>query len=419
MSVRLNSARTFVVAIGVFACFAVPDFARAAEWIAEPSIAASREYHDNINLAVTKVDSVYGSIVTPRLEFGINTPIWTAGAGVSATQRRYSGQSGLNRDDYSLNLASTYQAERQTWQLNAGQTRESLLSRSSISSDTGLVQAQQQVDSRTVSPSWIWSYSETIQLQMNYQWSDVSYKNLQNSSLYDYRNQSATATLTKLFSERFQFFVTGGYAAFDVPFTGFRSNTSNIQTGVTRFFSDTSKGTLQAGLRSTESITPAGVPEFSRFSTDSGDVQVQTGVTTQDARRRKTGSVLSGNFEKKYEKAIIKMSLSQSLNPSGSGGQIKQDRFDIAFSDPLTQRLTLTMYANAQKSSDFEGNITNNGLKYYDFSSSLDWQWLQDWNVMLRYRYARVKRVFETTAADSNSVYLTFYYRPLKFSTSH
>jgi hypothetical protein len=239
--------------------------------------------------------------------------------------------------------------------------------------------------------------------------------------LYDYDYRSATATLSNQISVLNRIFVTGGYSRFHVPDTEFDSDTRSLQVGATRNFSTTTQGTLQAGLRNTESFTRGGNPIFTRFSTiingEVVDVLVQTGVT-QDSRRESTSSVFSGSLERKFEKTLARLAMNRTLSPSGSGGQTEQDVVSFYFRNPLSPRLTLSVNANWQKTSAFEGNISNNDLTYYNFSSGIDWRWLRDWSVGMDYKYAHVNREHENAAADSNSVGLSLIYRPVKTSIS-
>jgi hypothetical protein len=305
--------------------------------------------------------------------------------------------------------------------LSANRSLSSLLSGDSISSDTGVVQTQSQTETKSVTPAWTWMYSETTMLQVSYQLSDVSYENTQNAGLYDYEYQSATVTLSNQLSERDRVFVTGGYSSFHVPGTGFDSDTRSFQAGVTRNFSTTTQGTLQAGLRNTESFTRGGNPIFSFFTTEIDgelvDVPVPTGVT-QDSRSENTSSVFSGSLERRFEKSLARLAVNRALSPNGSGGQTEQDTVSFNINNPLSPRLTLSVNANWHKSRVFEGNIANTGLTYYNFSPGIVWQWSRDWSVGMDYRYTHINRDREDTAADSHSVGLALTYRPVKMSIS-
>lgn len=393
----------------------------SAEWSAEPAVTARHEYNDNINLSVRPQNSVRGSFITPSLNLGVSTPVWQLNGGVSATQRRYSGQEGLDRDDKTSRLSTVYRTERNTWQLSASRSLDSLLSADVVTSDTGIVQGQRQTDTRSIAPSWSWMYSERTQLQVMYQLSDVSYEDTLSSGLYDYDYRTATVTLSNQISELNRVFVTGGYSSFYVSETGFDSDTRSVQVGATRNFSSTTQGTLQAGLRNTESFTRGGNPIYTPFTTiingEVVDVLVPTGVT-QDSRREKTSSVFSGNIERKFEKTLVSLAANRALNPSGSGGQTEQNSISFNLSSPLSARMTLTVNSNWHKSTASEGNIANSDLTYYDFSPGVDWQWLPDWTVAVNYSYTNIKREHEDATADSHSIGLMLTYRPVKMSIS-
>lgn len=396
----------------------IPVAGRSAEWTVEPAVKLSREYNDNIRLTTEPHNSVNGSIIAPSLNFGVNTPVWQISGGGEVTQRRYSGEEGLDRDDNLLRISSIYRTERSTWQLNANRARDSVLTNEYISSDTGVVQANKKRESDSVQPSWIWMFSERTQLQLAYQHTDVSYEDALSVGLYDYRYRATTATLANQISELNQIFITAGYSTFHVLVTGFDSSTRNLQAGITRVFSETTRGTLQAGLRRTESFTRGGNPIYSYYEVSPGVVfGEQTGVT-QDERSQKTGSVFSGNLETKFESTRLNMAISRSLDPSGSSGQIEQDTFKIDLNRQLSARLTAYVTANANKVRNVEGNISNNERTYYGIGPSAYWQWSREWNVGMSYRYAHIKRAFKNEVADSNFVNLTLTYQPLKMSIS-
>jgi hypothetical protein len=415
--------RGFVSVFCLITVLAIAPKGMAAEWTAEPAVTARHEYNDNIGLSIHPHSSVRGSFVTPSLDLGVNTPIWQLGGGVSATQRRYSGQAGLDSDDKGSRLSATYRTERNTWQLAATRSLYSLLSGDLNSPDTGIVQTQQQTLTQSVTPNWTWMYSETTQLQVQYLWSEVSYGDSQSVGLYDYRHQSATATVSYQISERNQVFATGGYSKFQVPFTGFESDTGNVQIGGTRNFSETMNATLQAGLRNTEAITRGGNPTYTRFTTTDANGQIVVmlipdGGVTQDSRSQDTSVVYSGNIEKKFDNTNVRMSVSRALSPSASGGQAEVDTFNFSVSRNLTDRTVVYLNSYYYTTRGIEGNITNNDRTYYSVQPGATWQLSREWNAGLNYSYARVERDYEIESPYSNSVIFTLGYRPLKMSIS-
>lgn len=413
-----DSGRYLFIVASMFASFTIPVTGGAAEWTAEPAVKFSREYNDNLRLSIFPHNSVYGSIITPSLNLGVNMPLWSISGGVQATQRRYSGEEGLDRDDNLQRISSLYKTERSTWQLDASRTRDSTITSEEADSDTGVVQTLKKRETDRISPAVAWMFSERTRLQLSYQETDVSYEDAVSVGLYGYRYRATTATLSDQISELNQIFMSGSYSVYHVPNTGFDSKTRNLQGGITRVFSETTRGTLQAGLRRTESFTRGGNPIFTYYEVSPGVViGVQTGVT-QDVRSQTTGSVFSGNLETKFESTRLNMALSRSLDPSGSSGQIEQDTLKIDLDRRLAARATAYVRANAMKSRTAEGNILGRERTYYEIRPGAHWQWSREWSVGMNYRYARVKRELENEVADSHSVILALTYQPLKMAIS-
>lgn len=419
MPVPFDSSRYLLIVTTMLASLTIPVAARSAEWTAEPSVRLTREYNDNLRLSIFPQKSVNGSIISPRLDLGVAMPVWQIGFGAEATQRRYSGQEGLDRDDSQLRLSSLYRAERSTWQLGASRRRDSVVTSEQVDSDTGASQSLTDRETDTISPSWMWMFSQRTQLQLAYQQADVAYDDSQNTGLYDYRYRVIIATLANNLSVRNQAFITAGYSEYDVLVTGYESETRNLQVGLTTNFTESTRGTLQAGRRRTESFTKGGVPIYTFFSTEDGIFRVQTGVT-QDTRTESRASVYSGNFESISESSDWNLSFSRALQPSGSGEQQEQDRFTFQFNKRLTPRLATYVNGDAMKVRTLEGDVSNNNddREYYALAPGISWQWTREWTVGTNYRYTHVKREFENEAAESNSVNLWLTYRPLKISIS-
>lgn len=390
----------------------------AAEWSAEPSVKLRREYNDNLRLSIFPQKSVNGNIITPALDLGVAGPAWKIGFGAEATQRRYSGQEGLDRDDSLLRLSSLYRTERHTWQMDVSRTRDSAVTNEQADSDIGTAQVLRDRETDSAAPAWIWMFSQRTQLQLAYRQTDVAYgENSLSTGLYDYRYRATTATLANQISELDQVFMSGGYSKFHVPITRFDSETRNLQVGITMNLTESTKGTLQAGLRRTESFTKGGTPIYSYYSDPTGIYRILTGVK-QDARTQTTGSVFSGNLETKFENTRLNMALSRALNPSGSGGQVEQDTLNFDIVRQLTAHAAVSVKGSALKIRNIEGNITSSERTYYDLTPGALWQWSREWSVGMNYRYAHLKRIYEDKVAASNSVNLTLAYRPLKMSIS-
>ena len=75
MPVCFDSSKIPIIVTGFMTSLAVPISGMAAEWTFEPAVKLRREYNDNIRLTTQPHSSVNGSIITPSLSFGVNTPV--------------------------------------------------------------------------------------------------------------------------------------------------------------------------------------------------------------------------------------------------------------------------------------------------------------------------------------------------------
>ena len=418
MPVRYHSGVYVLVLACQFAVLSIPIACQAAEWTVEPSALFGFVYNDNVNLTTQPHSSVNSNVITPRLDLGVHTQAWQITGSAEASRRRYSGESGQDRDDNAFRLSSAYQSNRNVWQLNASSTRDSPIADEQTSSDTGAVQTPKIRETHGFSPSWTRMLTERTRLQLMYQLNDTSYVNGQSVGLYDYRYRTASATLSNQLSTLSQVFVTGGYSAFHTPVTGNESTTRSFQVGITQNFSESTQGTLAAGARRTETLIQGGEPFYKFSFNESGELVLAEIGVTSDRRLQETSSVFSGSLSKKYELTSINISFSRSLAPSGSGSEIEQDSFDFRLNRTMTPRLNAYINLNSVIVRDDQGNISNNNRPYYHAEMGANWAWTQELSLNMSYGYSRVKREFEDKAAIANSAYLTLIYRPLKTSIS-
>lgn len=417
MPVRHHSGVYIFVAACLSTTSSIPLVCGAAEWTIEPSAIFTLVYNDNINLTAHSHNSVNGNVITPRLNLGMHTQAWHITGSAEASRIRYSGASGQDRNDNAFRLSSTYLSERNIWQLDANSTRDSPVTDPQMSADTGAVQTLKVRESHGFSPSWTRMMTERTKLQLMHQLSDTSYVNGQSVGLYDYRYRIASAVVSNQLSDQNKVFVSGSYSAFHTPGTGSDSTTRSLQVGITRNFSETMQGALQAGRRKTETMKLGGQPVYTRFSTIDGDFLIQTGVTS-DTRIEESSAVFSGSLDKKYEITRLNLSLSRAFVPSGSGSEVEQDSFDIMLNRTISPRLTASIKLYIRKYRDDQSNIFNNGRTYYHAEPGANWAWTRELSLNMSYGYSRAKRESEDKAAIANSVYLTLIYQPLKSSIS-
>jgi hypothetical protein len=411
MRIHVDNIAVLIGAVCVISALSLPRTVSAAEWSAEPSVRVGWQHHDNYELTTQPHNSVTGSMISPRLNLGVSSDIWLVTGSVEAVQRRFSGESGLDTDDRYYNLLTSYKTERSTWQVAGSNSKSSTLANEQISPNTGLVQVQKAYDIHGINPSWTWAMTELTQLQLAYSFNSVSYVNGQSVGLFDYSTHDVSAQLSSQLDAKDQIFFSAGYSIFNVPATTLESKSASYQAGITRTFSQTTRGTLSAGTRKTASEQVALV-----CTVFFGPFCIQTANETLSSKG--SSSIYSGSLEKRYETTVFKINLSRSLDPSGLGGQIQTDSQIVTLSRQFTSKLTGNFSVSNYQSKAETGNITGVDNHYYAISPGLHWMWAPEWSADFTYQYRHIKRANEDEPASSKATYLTVRYAWPKMSFS-
>lgn len=422
MLVRYYPRAGAFVAACMTVAMCVPLSGGAAEWSAEPSLRFAEGYHDNPSLTTQPHTSTRANIVSPKLDMGVRSEIWRIGGTAQLESRRYPGQSILDSDDRLFLLASIYRTERSSWRLNGSLRRDSLLTTEQVSPDTGLLQTQKQRESRSLNPALSWSFTERTQIQLAYQTDDVTYKDGASAGLLDYQLHSTTATLSNQLSPTDQVFLSAGYSVYSVPATSFEATGNSYQAGFTSAFSDTLRGTLAVGVRKTDSVAQRKVTEYipECFLINGDEVcgYIPIGERTEIRRSVRRSSVLNGTLEKQFEMTRLSMTLSRTLDPSGTGDLIETDSLSLWLERPMTLKLTGILSAKAYDNRSKTSNVIGIDRKGYEIEPKLNWQWTREWSAVTSYRHVHLKRSSETRAVSGNTAYLSVAYQWPKISIS-
>ncbi len=388
----------------------------AAEWSAEPSISTNREYNTNIRLTTQPHNSVTGTTLSPKLNLGVRSDIWQVNGGAEFVQKRFSGESDLDRDDHLFNLSTSYNAERSTWALKGASTKTSTIT-DQVTSTTGLSQVQRVQDERSVTPSLTWLMTELTQLQLTYSLRNLSYVNGASAGLYDYSSRSISATLTNRLAVDYQVFFVAGHSIFRMPSRtlglSYDSKSVNYQMGMTRIFSETLRGTLAVGAR--ETSVEQGVCRAYGLTTLSGSLLV-TCFQSKTQISKESSSVFNGSFEKQFEVLNLTATLSRSLDASALGGQVETDSLYFHLERPVTEKWMSLLDVNAYKTHNIQEDISSGDRRFYSLQPKLIWQWTPEWQTSISYSYIHMKRAHEPTAVTASSVYLSLRYTWPKMS---
>ena len=405
--------------------------ADAAEWLIEPTISLRGGYDDNIRLDTEPEDAVWEKAIEPSVRFGVAKEDRGLFGKAYASVRRFSGGSGrnssslLDREDYHFDTDAYYATERNRFSGLVNYTQDSTL-------DSELDQTGQALSSRatrkrfTLGPRWIHTLNETTQLDTSYNFTTVSYPDKDDFlRLVPYDYHQLSAALVRQLTPRIQGTLSTAFSSYQ-PDTGFDSDTTNIQVGISRSFSETLSTSWLAGYRETTSDTLIatgfciGANPGANFPGCKGGSPVQTGTTKDDDTS--SGSVFSASITKLLEKGELSANLSRSSNPSSDGELLDTTRLIVAgdykFSEKLRSSVSI-QYSNAENISRISNILRKTDEDIFRVRPKIFWKWSQQWQLAAEYEYTtrEDKDRFPGTATR-NAFYLTLSYQQPKISIS-
>ncbi len=381
-----------------------------AEWSAEPSVVLRQEYNDNINLTALPHNAVWGSILTPSIKLSSSTEVSQTSASVLLNLNRYTGATGLDRNDQFYTLSSNYKTERDVWAGDFSYTRDSTLS--SELSQTGIVLTRAQRSLLSLAPSWTRMLSERTSLKLGYQFNNVGYAGGTAFGLVDYTNHAVEADWMYQATENDLVNMSVSYSRFQTANASYTANTVGVQGGLTHSFSETMKGTVLLGVNQSKStLNSQSLQLVSIFPLVF--TQVQSTQTSSNLV-----PVVSATLNKQFETGSINGSASRQLVPGGNGSLVETDRLGLGATHSFNERLTGSVNGAVYRSRYIGDAVSAASSRYYELVFNLDWQMSERWKLESGYRYARVTYQNSSVAPVSNLIYASIRYDWPKISVS-
>lgn len=409
----------------LFGLLFTADLSVAEEWWMTPSLRLEGQYNDNISLTTAPHSSVTGTLIAPRLDLGVQAPVWQINGSAEFLRQSYSDRSNLGRDSQHYRFSSKYLTERSTWRLDANRSYAPVLVNDAIDPDVGISQLRKDRQSTGVSPSWAWMMTELTQLQLSYQESDATYDDGQLFGLFDYTSRSITAGLSHLLSSQTRATLSLGYSVFDVPANRFKSRSASTQVGLSHSFSDTFSSSLSIGAQRTVSegfIRGDCLIKDEEFFFDSNFnltvIEVCRVFAIVPISQDKITTLISAGLEKKFEATRLSANFSRSIVPSGSGILVQTDALSIQASRPFSARLTGSLSTGVYDVSSNFGEFTDTDRRLIYAHPGLLWRWTERWGIETSLRYNRLKYDNRPNAATGRAVFLKLSYQAAKMSIS-
>lgn len=388
----------------------------AAEWAAEPSVSWRTELNDNVQFTPNPPKTVWANSLSPEVNFSGKTETLEVLGGMRFNFNRYAGEDELNTNDKIFKLHSRYLGERGDLGAEANFTEDSTLT--SERETTGVVFGRRQRTSWSIAPFVSRSLNERSQVGLNYNYNSVSYGPGTGLGFIDYRDQTATGNYQYGLSERDLATAAAGYERFETKDGRFQARSYSAQLGLTHGFSETLRGDLTLGVRTTKSTLAPQFPICTGpvlFGVCFGTIE----TVTATSEGHDTGYLLNAGLNKKWMTAEVNARLSRSLNPTSIGQITQTDRLDLTLGKSLSDTLTVSVGTSLYRNR-FTGIQQASGRdeRLYRIEPKLSWRFSPWWT--LDTGYARYEERFTNTdtSVTQNLVYLLLRYSPARLSMS-
>lgn len=390
--IAIRAVRVCVVA-GVAAAVAATSVAtaRGAEWIFEPSIDLASMYDDNVELTTGAHTSSSGYILAPRISLNRNTETSKMDLDAYAAFTDYQRGDVEDRSESAASIRSYSQtSERGTLGLDAELRRDTLFERFSEARgvgdlrdvDIGLsTSTRVRRNYVAANPYFDWLLTERSAVRVGYRLTDVGFSNADGTGLTDYKEHLVSGSYTRQLSETDSASLAANVIRYRPDSTTSEADTLQLVAGLTRKFSETTKGAVAAGINKTK--------------------QAEAG--TDDTS---SGLVLRAEMEQKSEISQLDTVLSRDVAPSGIGRALSTDQFRIRWLRKTAPTVDFVLEAQAIRTRVLEGSDPTIDRRYLEIGPSFQWHWLEDWAISGGYRYRRQKYDAEPDSADSNAVFL-------------
>lgn len=373
--------------------------AGAAEWSAEPSIAAKGEYNSNLTLSSVPGE-VWGHWVSPSLRFAGSTEQLEVSGKAAADFVTYYGDQDRSLTNLFFPVTARYSMERDVFAFDGSFTRDNTLMTELLR--TGVVLSFTQRNMWSLSPSWTRAITDKTSLQMGYQYANATYENGARLGLFDYDLNGGNLGLSHKLTERDDVQLTGSYTKVDIPDSGLKIGIAGAALAITHALSEAT------------SINVSGGPRFLD--------QTLTSASTSLSDRQ-TIWVFGGAIRTKWMDGEASLEANRDLNVSGLGVLLRTDRLAASISKQLTETVTVSLagqvfFVETVPAQDVGIQIARTRVVLA--TPAVTWKLNDWWSLEASYTYADrrtdVTDVIDASRGHSTFLKLTYFMPKLSMS---
>lgn len=379
----------------------------AKEWFVQPTAKLHTEVDDNIQLVPTNATEAYGFVASMQTKGGVQNDKYSATLGGGVDVYQYWGQRGLDRNNFNLNLDTSYSvSEKHKVGLVAGYISDTSLT--SEGASTGLFIGNVGRESINVAPSWSYILSESQILKATYTHEDVSYAASKYNFLSSYQTDSGSLGYTLQWSPAWKYFASVGGMHYQLANYGTSIDNYNLNLGFDYKYSETLSFNFMVGGRYTQNQSQSQTLAFNPAATQASELFTPR-ITSLSSSA--LGSLFSIGVEKNYEVGRVKFDYSRSANPTGVGVFIQSDNINANAEYKFTERFKVLLDSTLGFYGSTSSSNKSYNRDYYMVEPKLGWEFNRQTNIVGGYRYRSQEYTASNLSGESNSFFVYINYQ--------
>lgn len=359
----------------------LPVAAWGADWSLDSAVSLDAEYNDNPRLSLDPDKSVWGQRLKLDMSIAAETPLSGVSLQPQLIMSRYPGAQDLDNDVKKMTLETHRQRERMASAISLDWLRDTTLT--SELEDTGFIQTTKNRTVRSICPSFGYSWTERLDTNFHWDYTDVAYQDALMTGLTDYTHHSlGSAVVYKWNSEdRLQ-----------AELYGSRLNAPRVKNQIT-----------DIGVRATYRHALFEHTHAS-FTLGVHRVKSELGLVGVGYESVKNGFLGDMSLSQTREKSAWNISFQQTIDPSGSGLLVQNNRFAVEASRHFSRYWYATLSSLYMQNNDLQSQSEFDSRRYGRLSAGTSWQPVPNWQLSLRYGYQWQKYESSSSAADSHQI---------------
>ena len=385
----------------------------AAEWKTDPSLYLKSMYNDNVRLRseARNPEASTGYTLEPRVKFsGEELQRWDMSVDTRAKITRYQDINDGDSENVFFRFNGGRQTELTDWRLGANFRRNTNFDADfdTLNPDFGGLDDRTIRVTKSVTPSVSWSTSETSQLKLSFNATDISFEKASRQNYRDYTNNSVDVNAFWLLGQNHQLGFTSSYSEYDSPEAKFSYNQTVLQTDYTYKINPLSNISFSLGGRFLDSLFIDG--QVVSCEPAGQDDCNDKGFKLEDLSIQNNGFVTNLTYSRNTERVSHNFKGGRTVSPSSYGGAQEILSATYKFSIKNTERFSSKLLLDVTDTSTLNGTLASkfNDRVIYRVEPSISYKLTKNWDLRFVYRY--INRNYSTTLRDrdavSNSLYV-------------